>query len=60
MRNILCSTARVDPTVEKSTPDQLAGIRERFEGTPAGSNCRPMPLGPVNGPPRPLPRSGQE
>jgi hypothetical protein len=53
MRNIPGSTARVDPTMEESTPDQLAWIRERFEGKPAGSNCRPMPVDPDNGPPRP-------
>jgi hypothetical protein len=60
MRNISGFAARVDPTMEKSTPDQLAWIRERFEGKSAGSNCRPMPVDPGNGPPRPLPSSGQE
>src|SRR5882762_1946499 len=28
-----------DPTMEKSTPDQLAWIRDRFAGKPAMSNC---------------------
>ncbi|HME39355.1 MAG TPA: lipase family protein [Steroidobacteraceae bacterium] len=28
-----------DPTMEKSTPDQLGWIRARFAGKPAGSNC---------------------
>ena len=28
-----------DPAMEKSTPDQLAWIRDRFAGKPAGSNC---------------------
>jgi pimeloyl-ACP methyl ester carboxylesterase len=28
-----------DPTMEKSTPDQLKWIRARFEGKPATSNC---------------------
>jgi hypothetical protein len=28
-----------DPTMDKSTPDQLAWIRERFAGKPAASNC---------------------
>jgi alpha-beta hydrolase superfamily lysophospholipase len=28
-----------DPTMEKSTPDQLAWIRERFEGKPSTGNC---------------------
>jgi hypothetical protein len=60
MRNISGFAARVDPTMEKSTPDQLAWIRERFEGKSAGSNCRPMPVDSGNGPPRPLPSSGQE
>ena len=32
-----------DPTMEKSTPDQLAWIRARFAGKPATSNC---PAGP--------------
>jgi len=29
-----------DPTMEKSTPDQLTWIRERFEGKPSIGNCR--------------------
>jgi pimeloyl-ACP methyl ester carboxylesterase len=29
-----------DPTMEKSTPDQLAWIRERFEGKPSTGNCQ--------------------
>ena len=49
-----------DPTMQKSTPDQLAWIRERFEGKPAGSNCPPMPLDPGNGPQRPPPNSAHE
>jgi hypothetical protein len=28
-----------DPTMDKSTPDQLAWIRARFDGKPAASNC---------------------
>jgi hypothetical protein len=28
-----------DPAMEKSTPDQLAWIRDRFAGKPAMSNC---------------------
>jgi pimeloyl-ACP methyl ester carboxylesterase len=28
-----------DPTMEKSTPDQLEWIRSRFAGQPATSNC---------------------
>ena len=32
-----------DPTMEKSTPDQIAWIRSRFAGKPATSNC---PTGP--------------
>jgi pimeloyl-ACP methyl ester carboxylesterase len=28
-----------DPTMEKSTPDQLTWIRARFAGKPAASNC---------------------
>jgi pimeloyl-ACP methyl ester carboxylesterase len=28
-----------DPTMEKSTPDQLEWIRARFAGKPAASNC---------------------
>jgi pimeloyl-ACP methyl ester carboxylesterase len=28
-----------DPTMERSTPDQLEWIRARFAGKPAGSNC---------------------
>ncbi len=40
-----------DPTMEKSTPDQLAWIGERFEGKPAGGNCPPISVDPDNGPP---------
>ena len=28
-----------DPTMEQSVPDQIAWIRERFDGKPAGRNC---------------------
>jgi pimeloyl-ACP methyl ester carboxylesterase len=32
-----------DPTMEKSTPDQLAWVRERFAGKPFESNCASVP-----------------
>jgi pimeloyl-ACP methyl ester carboxylesterase len=32
-----------DPTMDKSTPDQLAWIKERFAGRPAASNCANLP-----------------
>jgi hypothetical protein len=32
-----------DPTMDKSTPDQLAWIRERFAGKPVSSNCGDLP-----------------
>ncbi|MGA2189372.1 MAG: lipase family protein [Steroidobacteraceae bacterium] len=32
-----------DPTMDKSTPDQLAWIRDRFAGKPATANCRGLP-----------------
>src|SRR5579862_8801702 len=32
-----------DPTMEKSTPDQLAWVRERFAGKPFASNCDSVP-----------------
>jgi pimeloyl-ACP methyl ester carboxylesterase len=32
-----------DPTMDKSTPDQLAWIKERFAGKPASSNCANLP-----------------
>jgi hypothetical protein len=28
-----------DPTMEKSTPDQLTWVRDRFAGKPFTSNC---------------------
>ena len=28
-----------DPTMDKSTPDQLAWVRDRFAGKPSSSNC---------------------
>jgi pimeloyl-ACP methyl ester carboxylesterase len=33
-----------DPTMEKSTPDQLAWVRDRFAGKPFTSNCASLPL----------------
>ena len=33
-----------DPVMEKSTPDQIAWIRERFAGEPAVSNCASLRL----------------
>ncbi len=32
-----------DPTMEKSTPDQLAWVRDRFAGKPFTSNCASLP-----------------
>jgi pimeloyl-ACP methyl ester carboxylesterase len=32
-----------DPTMEKSTPDQLAWARDRFAGKPFGGNCDRLP-----------------
>ncbi|MBV8496867.1 MAG: alpha/beta fold hydrolase [Gammaproteobacteria bacterium] len=32
-----------DPTMEKSTPDQLAWIRDRFAGKPFSGNCASLP-----------------
>lgn len=32
-----------DPTMEKSTPDQLAWVRDRFAGKPFTSNCADSP-----------------
>jgi hypothetical protein len=31
-----------DPTMDKSTPDQLAWIRDRFAGKPFTGNCRSL------------------
>ncbi|MGO9802369.1 MAG: alpha/beta hydrolase family protein [Steroidobacteraceae bacterium] len=32
-----------DPTMEKSTPDQLAWVRDRFAGKPFSGNCASLP-----------------
>lgn len=32
-----------DPTMDKSTPDQLAWVRERFASRPFASNCASLP-----------------
>jgi len=32
-----------DPTMVKSTPDQLAWVRDRFAGKPFTSNCAGLP-----------------
>jgi hypothetical protein len=39
----MCAPSLQKPTTDKSTPDQLAWIRDRFAGKPAAANCRDLP-----------------